>query len=191
MAPRSEKQYEQIREERKKQIMDVALNLISEQGVSNVSIAKIAKQAKISKGLMYNYFKSKKELILEITYNGMDGLFGTFDPNHDGVLTKEELHYFIDGLFEIIKQNVNFYKMYFMLMAQPEVYKIVEPELMKKLGPALQIAANYFAEQGYEDPEAEVRIVIAMLDGICLHYVLDPLHYPLERVKKRIHDLFK
>jgi len=61
--PRTEKQFEEIREFRKAMIMDVALELFANEGYYPTSISKIASKAGISKGLMYNYFKSKEVLI--------------------------------------------------------------------------------------------------------------------------------
>ena len=66
MSPRTEAQYEEIREEKKELIKRVALEIISEHGIQNTSISKIAKEAGVSKGLMYNYFESKEDLLKRI-----------------------------------------------------------------------------------------------------------------------------
>jgi AcrR family transcriptional regulator len=191
MAPRSEEQYEQIREERKKQIMEVALELLAEEGFGKVSISKIAKKAEISKGLMYNYFKSKEDLIVEIMISAFYELADIFDPNKDGELTNEEMHYFIDKMFDVLKENIRTWRMYFMVIFQPEVYKLVKPKLMQLLSSSMETALGYFVKKGYEDPEAELRIFSAMLDGIALHYVMDPVHFPLEGVKKKLHNMYE
>jgi AcrR family transcriptional regulator len=191
MSPRTEEQFETIREERKKQIMQVALELIADQGFQKVSIAKIAKMAKISKGLMYNYFVSKEELILEIMNDGFTEFTKYFDPNKDGVLTKEELHYFIDKIFDVLKSNTRFWRMYFMVMFQPDVYKLIEPKIAEMLASFMATAADYFYKNNYEDPEAELRMFAALMDGIGLHYVLDPVTFPLEGVKKKLHAMYR
>ncbi len=58
--------FEEIRYERKKQIMNSALHLFATKGFHQTSISSIAKHAQISKGLMYNYFESKDALLCEI-----------------------------------------------------------------------------------------------------------------------------
>jgi len=55
MSPRTPKQFEKIRHDRRKSIMDTALEVFSENGYANASISMIAKKAGISKGLMYNF----------------------------------------------------------------------------------------------------------------------------------------
>ena len=61
--PRTEKQFEEIRATKKALILDAALQVFARDGYHNASISKISKQAGISKGLMYNYFNSKEELL--------------------------------------------------------------------------------------------------------------------------------
>ena len=99
MSPRTEQQFEEIRETRKKEIMDAALELFATEGFDVTSISKIAVKAGISKGLIYNYFESKEDLIRSIIFNGMDNLMGFVDPNRDGILTREEMKYFMEEFF--------------------------------------------------------------------------------------------
>ena len=54
------------KEERKQQIMDMALRLFSEQGYYEVTIADIAKELGMSVGNLYNYFSSKEALAKEL-----------------------------------------------------------------------------------------------------------------------------
>ncbi len=191
MAPRTEQQFEVIREERKEQIRKVALELIAQQGFSNITISKIASSAKISKGLMYNYFDSKEELILEIMMDGLKEFAKAFDPNKDGVLTDDELHFLIDETFRIIKSDFKFWRLYFMIMFQPEVYKLIEKDLMKLLQPFMSITYNYFKKKGFKDPETEVTFFGAMLDGICLNFVMNPKGFPLDGIKAKLHNMYK
>ena len=46
--------------------MDAALELFVTYGYQGTTISQIAKKASVSKGLLYNYFKSKEELLHEI-----------------------------------------------------------------------------------------------------------------------------
>lgn len=51
---------------RKKEILDVALDLFSKQGYSGTSVDHICKKAKITKGGLYWHFSSKKEILLSL-----------------------------------------------------------------------------------------------------------------------------
>jgi AcrR family transcriptional regulator len=180
--PRTIEQYEQIRERRKKQIMDAALELIAKDGYQNVSISKIAQKARISKGLLYNYFESKEDLILSILNKGMDEMVAPFDPDQDGVLTDEEFKYFVTQVFGIIKTKHKFYKLYFSLFIQPAVYKLIKDKFEALLGKLFAELIHYYERKGSPNPEAEAYMFGALLDGIAFNYVLNPKIYPLDQV---------
>ncbi len=121
MSPRTQKQYEEIREEKKKLIMDIALRQFASDGYHNSTISRIARQAGISKGLIYNYFKSKEELLAEIISKSMDEVAKYFDPDHDGYLSQEEFELFIRKLFLIIREKLSFWRLFYQLLMQKEV----------------------------------------------------------------------
>ena len=60
MSPRTEKQFQVIREEKKTLIMDVALEHFAKEGYFNTTISHIANMPEFPKDLMYNYFESKE-----------------------------------------------------------------------------------------------------------------------------------
>jgi len=189
MSPRTEIQYTEIREERKAQIKEVALEIIFEEGFQNTSISKIAKRAHISKGLLYNYYESKEEMIREIILEGLDRLMQIFDPDHDGILTQDEAKYFIDEIFAVLKSNLKYWRLYFSVMLQPKVMLLVKDKFTEMMVPLFEILISYFTRKGSEDPMTDTRIMVAMIDGICLHYILDPKHFPLEEIKERLYKI--
>ena len=190
MTPRTEIQFEEIRESSRKQIMDVALELFEDNDYAHTSISQIATKAKISKGLMYNYFKSKDDLLLNLVEDGMGAMFDLFDQNKDGVLTRDEFIYFINESFNLMNQDRRFWKLYFSLMVQPTVWKIFEKNLNDIIAPLIQMMTNYYKEKGSENPEIEAVMVGALLDGIGFNFMFNPDLYPLEEVKKMVIERF-
>ena len=55
-----------VSEERKKQILDAAIEVFSQDGFNNARMDDIAKHAEMSKGALYWYFESKDEIISNI-----------------------------------------------------------------------------------------------------------------------------
>ena len=190
MSPRTDQQYELIRENKKQLIMDTALRLFANEGFHTTSISKIAKEANIAKGLIYNYFESKEDLLKEIFYKGMDELLGSFDENRDGVLTDGEFEFMVHEIFRIIKEKTQYWKLYFAMLMQPSCLKLVGDKFYEKLMPIHQLMVDYFGRKGMEEPELEARYFLPLLDGIAFHYLIDPDHYPLEGMKKLIINRF-
>ncbi len=67
MSPRSEEQYQDIRDSRKNQILNAALKVFAKRGLTATKITDISSEANLSHGLVHHYFKSKEEIFIEVT----------------------------------------------------------------------------------------------------------------------------
>jgi len=99
------------KEKRKEKIFEAALRCFNKTGYENTNMDTIAAKAKISKGGLFHYFKSKKQLFLELFQYRVNKYFDQMklyikedaDPEDNlRILVKEA------GLF--LKQNEDFYK---------------------------------------------------------------------------------
>jgi AcrR family transcriptional regulator len=66
MTPRSEKQYQEIRDERREQILLHALKVFTLKGYSGTRISDVAQSAELSQGLIYRYFASKEDMFVAV-----------------------------------------------------------------------------------------------------------------------------
>ena len=190
MSPRTEQQFEEIREEKRALIMDTALELFASEGYDVTSISKIATKAGISKGLLYNYFSSKENLIKTIIFDGLDSLTRFIDPDHDGALTRDELRYFIEEFFDALETNPNFWRLYFNLFFQPHVLKLVEKRIAVMVHTYVKMLEEYFRSVGVEDPETEAIMLGAVMDGIGFHFMANSAGFPLEKIKNKLIKLY-
>lgn len=70
----------QIRRENKKtDIINAAYQLFLTRGYKNISIAEIAKQAKVSQVSIYNFFESKENLARQVFIKMMDGILADLE----------------------------------------------------------------------------------------------------------------
>ena len=127
MSPKSPEQFQVIREEKKTLIMDIALKYFASEGYHKTTISDIAKHAGISKGLMYNYFRSKEQLLSEIIDRSMEVVGRYFDPDKDGFLSEQEFELFIRKFFFILRKKIDFWRLFYQLLMQNEVRR----QLMK------------------------------------------------------------
>ena len=187
MSPRTPEQFEEIRESRRQQIMDAALELFAQQGYANCSIAQLASHSDISKGLMYNYFESKEALLVAIIEDGMREILEYFDPDHDGVLSTEELTGFVSKIFSSIRENQQFWILYINVVLQPRVKEFLEGEpfsnIMDQFGPML---IDYFTRMGFEDPALEMLTFSALIEGygVLMVYAYPSVALPDELLRK-------
>jgi len=121
MSPRSPQQFREIREEKMTLIMDVALHHFANEGYYRTSISHIARHARISKGLMYNYFESKEALLKAIIHRSVNEIYKYFDIDKDGYLSEKEFEFFIRKLNELFKEKRSFWQLLMQLMVQNDV----------------------------------------------------------------------
>jgi len=191
MSPRTPEQFEEIRDERKRLIMDVALEHFAKEGYHNTTINHIARHAGMSKGLMYNYFTSKESLLFEIIMRSVNEMYADLDRDKDGYLSVEEFEFFIRRLFNLLKEKKTFWRLLFQLVMQNEVrekilssfpsFGIFTEETsinreMAFLNSIVNVLTDYFirkkirGNKGY-DPYSELNLFILTLKGFALSFV--------------------
>lgn len=189
MSPKTEEQLEKIRRERTQSIIQAALQLFAEEGVANTSISQIAKKAKISKGLIYNYFDGKDHLLSAVIQEGLKQMPLDLEPPENAEQARKKLEKILDNLFESAENDRTFWKFYAELLLQ----LIRDDNLSKRFEQEFQMYIKLFVslldKMNYPNPEANGRLLAAQLDGVLLHglYFKD---YPLKQVFDNIKEHF-
>ena len=185
MSEKRQARFEMLRQSSKERIETAALELFAQNGYGHTSISQIAKAAGISKGLMYNYYESKEELLKAIIGKGIN--FGNRLVEEGGELAKKGpeylLKFLIEASFQEVKKNIAFWKLLTSLAFQEDVLKTMSAEMDEKKKEHLEMGKTIFSQLGYPKPEAQAMLFGATMDGIFMHYVLTPDDYPIDEVK--------
>ena len=105
------------KEERKQKILMTALTLFVERGYYDTKITDIAEAVPMSTGLMFHYFESKEELLLELVKMGAAGTKSASTKGIEGVPPEIYLEKFLEQLFSYAKEQPWVFNM-FVLMGQ-------------------------------------------------------------------------
>jgi AcrR family transcriptional regulator len=186
--PRTKAQFEEIRRKTKENILNSSIRLFAEKGYHGTSISDIAKAAKISKGLAYNYFESKQKIIEAI----LEQFFKEGDPY-------EKLKLIIDYSFKYYEENEEMWMLYASFIFQPGILEKGKRLLNEFNQKYLHKLEEIFENLGFKNPKMELRFFGALLDGIGLDYFFDKVHFPLNdirefmlnRYSKQVIDKFK
>jgi len=174
MSPRTTKQNQEIREIKRKQILDTALNLFSDSGFHATSISKIAKEAGISKGLMYNYFESKEALLFAIVDEISTEIMDMMNPDHDDEITTQEMEDFFTLMFDSLNEKREHWKLYYQITMQKDVLEyLTEQSKYEKTLKNNQLIAKYFMER-FENPQVEMLLFSSLFKGFSMQYVFAP-----------------
>ncbi len=190
MSPRSQEQFEKIREEKKALILDTALELFAMKGYHNSTISQIAKHAGISKGLIYNYYSGKEDLLEAVLRDGFGRMVAMMVPD-DGILdTREEFIELIDKVFASVKADKKYWRLYYTLLFHPgfyDIYKIIYKEAVDAYD---KIVCEYYKVKKEKNPEIMAHTLGAVIDGVSMAYIIAPEYFPLDEIKKIIIEKF-
>ncbi len=182
--PRSKEQFEEIRRKTKDNILKASLRLFAGKGYHGTSINDIAKAAKISKGLAYNYFESKQKII-EVIFDYVFKEAGKYMDTVDAVADPyDKLKLLIEFLFQSYEEEEELWMLYVSIIFQPAVLKKnkkIGKEFYQKF---LSKTEEVFKEIGIKNPNLESRFLGALLDGIGLDYFFDKTMFPLTDMKE-------
>jgi AcrR family transcriptional regulator len=90
----------------KEQIMLAALNCVARKGFHQTTMRDICKEAKLSIGAVYNHFKSKEEILAEMTIKGQQAKEFIFQKVNECQNAREGLRVLFQYLFDAYKNEV-------------------------------------------------------------------------------------
>ncbi len=182
MSPDRKSRNEEIREASKARILDAALELFSSHGYEYTSISQIARKAGISKGLIYNYYASKEEMLEALIENLNKGedkfleIFQNDDPS-------EVLENMFRLYFREIRENAEVWKMITALSLQLEKFEFVHDMALEKLHRYYKLIEQQLRAIGYPDAEREAKVIAAVFDGMGIHHLIIRDDYPLDELE--------
>lgn len=187
MCPRTEEQFEIIRKGSKQKILDAALEVFAKYGYHSASVSTIAEKAGIAKGLLYNYFESKEDVLYELMIGMVVPYIQEIIPvKRNQQLTRKDIINLINKTFDLVLEKPDYWKLYMGIFIQPEVMPKIMKKMWEEFEPFMSFMTGYFKTRGDKDPETMTRFFTAVMDGIQLHIMLDPENFPVEKVKKML-----
>jgi AcrR family transcriptional regulator len=182
--PRTKEQNEEIRNKTRRLILDSSLKLFANKGFHGTSISDIAKAAGISKGLAYNYFERKDKILEAIFEEALNSgnileeqLIKIADPY-------KKIAFIIQAMFDYIRNQGEYWRLYFAMSLQPEIFETSQNVNVKFAQLYLKIIERLFKEVGIREPMLEARLFFAGLDGLGLQYFFYRDKFPFEGMKK-------
>jgi AcrR family transcriptional regulator len=188
MKSRRDERNEELREATRQRLITTALRLFARDGYAETSVKAIAKEAGVAQGLLYHYFVSKEALVQAIFTECMAQVQESFAAGgmETGGPPEERLTRIIRRSFEILRANLDFWKLTYVIRFQPAVLASVAPILEPSTAAIRATFSTLFTEMGEPGAPILAALLFAQIDGVSQHYALEPNTYPLETVQEAI-----
>lgn len=156
--------------EKKDKIIEAGFNLICKNGYYNTNTAEIAKEADVSTGIVYQYFKDKNDILLEGLYKFGDNIFFpilTLD------LSNYDIKNFDNDLTNLIASQIKNHKL--SKSAHQEITAMIHTDsnvakyFYDKEFEVTEKIKNLLVKNGYEEKQLleKVHIIIGLIDNLC------------------------
>lgn len=182
--PRTKEQFEEIRSNTKHKILESALILFADKGFKGTSISDIAKSAGISKGLAYNYFKDKKEIMISVFTLLAEEIGSIYENVEKESEPKKQLKALINSTFNAIVEDEKFWRIYMNFALSPEVKEEANEFMSSFMNQLFVDIEQLFRDLNYPNPTMESKFFAASLDGVCFHYIYNKQQYPMDKMRK-------
>jgi AcrR family transcriptional regulator len=160
-------------DERRRLLLELGAELFTRHAYDEISMAQIAREAGISKALLYHYFPSKQDYFVATLASGAEELRALVEPD-PGLPPAEALMAAVDAYLSWIDENAAAYSKLLQSAATvPEVRELVE-------GVRTETVERILEGVGATEPAARtaVRGWLWFMDGACLDWIA---HRDIER----------
>ncbi|MBU4318530.1 MAG: TetR/AcrR family transcriptional regulator [Proteobacteria bacterium] len=173
MAGKQESRKKREKDQRKQEVLFIALGLFSERGVRNVSMQEIADKAEYSVGTLYNLFAGKEAMFDELFENCSSQVKEAFLTVLEGPGTEpERLSLFIKSMPDILEEHAEFIRLYVAETGQ-RPGNVSQPKNIDDLKSTLNIALLAIIGDGIQkglfrhvDPHIAAKAIGALLETL-------------------------
>jgi AcrR family transcriptional regulator len=187
--PRTPEENDRIRRATTEQILQTALSLFCEKGYYSISIEEIARQAEISKGLLYHYFKSKADVLGALVDLRIQDVLVVMDAARTKPTPAAQIRHIAEGALADVQKKPDVFRFYLNLFSQPKLDPTIatySQKLMDEQARQFQVQTEMFKKLGVKNPQQRSLYFSSALQGTMLMYSTYPTTFPLDAVKAQI-----
>jgi AcrR family transcriptional regulator len=176
-------------EERREQLLDVTKRIVAERGFHAVSIEGVARDAGISRPIVYGHFHDLngllEALVLRETARALDQLGGFLPTDLTAGEPRELLLAGLRGYLEAVRDDPDTWRL---VLMPPEGAPALLRDLLGRGRAAVVAHLAEAAKPGLgsggpsPDPELTARTLSAVADEAARLLLIDPERYPVERL---------
>ena len=182
--------------EKRNKIIEEGFNLMCENGYFNTSTPDIAKAAGVSTGIIYQYFKDKKDIFIEGVKNYAESImFPMIDILEGENIKIDNLDNLIKSMIDIFIQNHNISKkaheeLMAMSHLDEDISDIFKNSEMKMTDKIVKILENNNIT--LNNPKEKIHIIVGIIDNFC-HEIVYHKHSTInyEIMQSEVIDLIK
>ena len=181
--PRSPEQFDALRRESQEKLERAALTVFARLGFQRATVRDVAREAGVSQGLLYHYFRTKDELLVAVFRRGTDDVAAALGGVPAAGTPQERFEAFVRRSFQLLDEHRDYWRLNHLVRHDAAAVAALGETLHAWTSGIADALAVLLGALGHrEDTPARARLLFAAIDGVAQHYLLDPSGYPLPDV---------
>jgi hypothetical protein len=99
---------------------------------------------------------------------------------------EDSLERFVSQYLEYLQKEKRFLKLQLTLLMMPELNNVVLEQQQRRARLLLDMMSNWLKESDCTHPRKKARLLLALFDGVALHYLCVYDRYPLSSMKSHL-----
>ncbi len=170
-------------EESRQQVLDAALAVIARRGLSSTSVQDIADEAGLSKGSVHYHFESKDELVERVLDHACQTVEARVRASFEAPGSPvEKVRAAVVTMWGLRRDGAPEIRVMTELFAQarqnPKICKALGDQLRRARAQILEVGLSSLVAMGLK-PRVSIevipRLLLAALDGLAIHHIVDPV----------------
>jgi AcrR family transcriptional regulator len=183
--PKSADQNQALKASSRAKLLAAALHRFARDGYAETSVKAVAQEAGVATGLLYSHFDGKEGLLRALFEQSMTDVRASF-ALADAAPPDQRLAALVRASVAIVREHFDFWRLGYAARTQPAVLAALGPALTTWTGDIISTLHGYLTELGSPEPAHDAQALFAQIDGMCQHYALDPIAYPIDHVAERV-----
>jgi AcrR family transcriptional regulator len=164
-------------------IVSAALELFAKKGFSATTTDEIARKAKVSKGLIFSYFPSKEDLLINILDDSIERWFSHFKEVERGRTPQEKFNLLIDGWLDLILKEPLIVRLGLQLNLDDTFRSVVKKKGDEYINRFFSSVRDLLTKLGSKNPDLDCYLLMFFFDGVTANYTVAPELFPIGSIK--------
>jgi AcrR family transcriptional regulator len=170
----------------KEKIFDAGLKLFATQGYGSTSVRLIASTAKVSAPLLYNYYKTKEDLLLDIVQRGFLDIRESMSAySRPGLTPHQAIEMHVTRTVAILKKHREFWKLLHTIRLQDKVIAVAKRPMREMIEFVTKAFTAIFKKMRYKHPHLEALLFLSQVDGLVILWLQDS-SVPIDKLARKI-----
>jgi len=170
------------KDEKAGRILAAVRRILARRGYAGTTVALVAEEARVSRGLLHYYFKNKEEMLARAFRENIDRSLGLVEEVFNRSSSGEELAREMSGALRgIMEKDPDFFQLFFEVIAAARWSRVVQAEwdsLYGRFRKALLAGLEDAAGRGIISPRLPLgglaAVLTGLLDGMGFQLVTEP-----------------